>query len=112
MCILVIIGADKDGNKGLVAVGDGYRKSALSWKDILLDLRRRGWKEGPQLFVADGGLGFWVALDEVFPQSKERSSNVGFTRRPTYLMNSPWVCNRKQKATSATCPVPKANSWL
>ena len=72
MCILVIIGADKDGNKELVAVGDGYRESTLSWRDLLFDLRRRGLKNGPRLSVADGGLGFWAALDEVFPRSKEQ----------------------------------------
>lgn len=71
-CILVIIGADKEGNKELVAVSDGYRESTLSWKELLLDLRRRGLKEGPRLCVADGGLGFWAALEEVFPRCREQ----------------------------------------
>jgi len=48
MCILVIIGADKEGNKELVAVGDGYRESTTSWKEVLLDLRRRGLKNAPR----------------------------------------------------------------
>ena len=71
-CILVIIGADKEGNKELVAVSDGYRESTLSWKELLLDLRRRGLKDGPKLCVADGGMGFWAALEEVFPRCREQ----------------------------------------
>jgi len=71
-CILVIIGADKEGNKELVAVSDGYRESTLSWKELLLDLRRRGLKGGPRLCIADGGLGFWAALEEVFPRCREQ----------------------------------------
>jgi len=72
MCILAIIGADEAGNKEMVAVSDGHRESAISWKEALLDLRRRGLKNGPRLSVADGGLGFWAALEEVFPQSREQ----------------------------------------
>lgn len=71
-CILVIIGADKEGNKELVAVSDGYRESTLSWKELLLDLRRRGLKDGPRLCIADGALGFWAALEEVFPRCREQ----------------------------------------
>lgn len=72
LCILVIMGADKAGNKELVAVIDGYRESTISWKDTLLDLKRRGLKQGPRLSIADGGLGFWAALEEVFPESREQ----------------------------------------
>jgi transposase-like protein len=52
-CILVVMGADKEGNKGLVAVSDGYRESAVSWKETLLDLKRRGLQKGPRLSIAD-----------------------------------------------------------
>lgn len=69
-CILVIMGADKEGNKELVAVSDGYRESTISWKETLLDLKRRGLQSGPRLSIADGGLGYWAALDEVFPESR------------------------------------------
>jgi putative transposase len=72
MCILVIIGADKEGNKELVVVSDGYRESAISWKETLLDLKRRGLQRGPRLSIADGGLGYWAALTEVFPESREQ----------------------------------------
>ena len=71
-CILVIMGADKYGNKELIAVSDGYRESKLSWREILLDLKRRGLKISPKLAIGDGALGFWAAIDEVFPETKRQ----------------------------------------
>jgi len=71
-CILVIIGADHDGNKELVAVNDGYRESELSWREVLLDLKRRGLQREPELVVGDGALGFWAALRKVFPRTREQ----------------------------------------
>ena len=65
-CLLVIIGADKEGNKELVGLLDGYRESEQSWKELLLDLKRRGLEVGPKLAVADGALGFWKALAQVY----------------------------------------------
>ena len=69
-CILVIMGADKHGNKELVAVCDGYRESKIGWSEMLLDLKQRGLSFAPKLAIGDGGLGFWAALDEVFPETK------------------------------------------
>jgi putative transposase len=71
-CILVIIGADEDGNKELVAVQDGVRESALSWKEVLLGLKARGLPYAPKLAIGDGALGFWSALREVFPETREQ----------------------------------------
>jgi transposase-like protein len=65
-CILVIIGATADGKKHLVAMTDGYRESEESWKELLLDLKRRGLTIDPKLATADGALGFWKALPQVF----------------------------------------------
>jgi len=65
-CILVVIGATKDGKKELVAVQDGYRESEQSWKELLLDLKIRGLKNGPKLAIGDGALGFWKALPQVY----------------------------------------------
>jgi transposase-like protein len=62
------MGADKHGNKELVAVQDGFRESKISWKEMLLDLKQRG----PKLAIGDGSLGFWAALDEVFGQTKRQ----------------------------------------
>ena len=71
-CILVLMGADEHGNKELVAVSDGYRESTASWREMLLDLRRRGLLAGPRLATADGALGFWKALQEVYPGTGEQ----------------------------------------
>ncbi len=72
VCILVIMAADEEGNKELLAVSDGYRESKLSWKEILLSLKHRGLKQSPKLCIGDGNLGFWAAVREVFPTSKEQ----------------------------------------
>ena len=69
-CLLVIIGATPEGKKELVGLIDGVRESAQSWKDLLLDLKRRGLGVAPKLAVADGALGFWQAIEEVWPQSR------------------------------------------
>jgi transposase-like protein len=65
-CILVVIGANADGKKELLAMVDGYRESADSWKELLLDLKQRGLTVDPKLAVGDGALGFWKALPQVF----------------------------------------------
>jgi transposase-like protein len=69
-CLLVIVGATPDGNKELVGLSDGVRESAQSWKGLLLDLKRRGLAIGPELAVADGALGFWQAVEEVWPKTR------------------------------------------
>jgi len=69
-CLLMIIGATPEGKKELVGLADGLRESAHSWRDLLLDLKRRGLSSGPQLAVGDGALGFWKALEEVWPTTR------------------------------------------
>jgi putative transposase len=69
-CILVIIGALPDGTKELVAVYDGHRESKESWKEVLQDLTRQGLSKAPLLAIGDGALGFWAALEEVFPSTR------------------------------------------
>jgi putative transposase len=71
-CILVIIGATPEGRKELVGFTDGLRESSQSWRDLLLDLKRRGLTTAPQIAVADGALGFWKALGEVWPTTREQ----------------------------------------
>jgi transposase-like protein len=71
-CILVIIGADEYGRKEILAIADGYRESAQSWREVLLDLKRRGLAIGPELATGDGALGFWKALREVYGQTREQ----------------------------------------
>ena len=69
-CLLVIVGATPEGKKELVGLVDGVRESAQSWKELLLDLKRRGLAMGPELAVADGALGFWKAVEEVWPKTR------------------------------------------
>jgi transposase-like protein len=69
-CLLVIIGATPEGKKELVGLNDGVRESAQSWRELLLDLKRRGLVMGPELAVADGALGFWQAVEEVWPHAR------------------------------------------
>src|SRR4030088_263846 len=58
-CILVLIGAAPEGRKELVGFTDGARESAHDWRDLLLDLKRRGLDVSPRLVIADGGVGVW-----------------------------------------------------
>lgn len=69
-CLLVVIGATKDGRKELVAVQDGLRESEQDWLTLLTDLKRRGLSKPPQIAVGDGALGFWAALHKAFPTTK------------------------------------------
>jgi putative transposase len=71
-CILVLIGATKDGKKELLGICDGYRESAQSWKELLLECKTRGLTLPPKLAVGDGALGFWAALREVYPTTREQ----------------------------------------
>jgi transposase-like protein len=71
LCLLVMIGVRADGRKELIALADGYRESAESWADLLRDAARRGMR-APVLAAGDGALGFWSALREVFPETKEQ----------------------------------------
>ena len=75
-CILVVMGATADGDKELLAVHDGVRESEISWKEVLLDLRERGMTAAPEIAVGDGALGFWKALREVFPTTREQRCTV------------------------------------
>lgn len=71
-CILVIIGATPEGKKELVGFTDGLRESAQDWRELLLDLKRRGLAQAPELAVADGALGFWKAVGEIWPKTIEQ----------------------------------------
>jgi transposase-like protein len=71
-CILVLIGATAEGRKELVGLTDGARESAHDWRDLLLDLKRRGLDGRPELVIADGALGFWKAAGEVWPTTREQ----------------------------------------
>ena len=71
-CMLVLIGATPEGKKELVGFQTGIRESAQSWRELLVDVKQRGLKIAPDIAVGDGALGFWKALDEVFPGTKHQ----------------------------------------
>jgi transposase-like protein len=71
-CMLVIIGADEYGEKDVLAIVDGFRENADSWRDLLEGLRARGLTVPPDLATGDGALGFWTALRDVFPDTREQ----------------------------------------
>ncbi|MGA2641705.1 MAG: IS256 family transposase [Spirochaetia bacterium] len=69
-CILVVIGGNYKGEKELLGVRDGFRESEQSWKELLLELKGRGLEIDPKLAIADGALGFWKALPQVYPSTR------------------------------------------
>lgn len=68
-CLLVIMGATLEGRKELVAVSSGLREDEMSWRELLLDLKQRGLTVAPRLAIGDGALGFWCAIEKVFPST-------------------------------------------
>ena len=112
-CILVIMGANESGRKELLAVSDGYAESKASWREILLDLKRRGLKIGPRLAVGDGALGFWAALREVYPGCREqrcwvhKTANVldkmprSVQGKAKAMLHEMWQAPTKEKALGA-----------
>jgi transposase-like protein len=71
-CILVLMGATADGRKELIAITDGYRESADSWRELLREVQQRGLTTSPTVATGDGALGFWAALQEIYPQTREQ----------------------------------------
>lgn len=71
-CMLVIIGADEYGDKHVLGIMDGFRENADSWRDLLKGLKKRGLAVPPELAIGDGALGFWAALRDVFPETREQ----------------------------------------
>ena len=71
-CMLVMIGATPEGKKELVGFQVGVRESAQSWRELLVDLKARGLAIAPELAIGDGALGFWKALEEVFPATRHQ----------------------------------------
>jgi len=102
-CMLVVIGATKDGRKELLGLLDGYRESEQSWTELLLDLKARGLKTEPKLAVGDGGLGFWNALRKVFPGTREQRCWVHKTAN---------ILNRLPKSLQAKAKADLHEIWM
>ena len=71
-CVLVVVGATEEGTKELLTLGDGFRESKESWAELLRELKAHGLTQGPKLAIADGSLGFWLALQEEFDPEVEQ----------------------------------------
>mgnify|MGYP006437379545 FL=1 len=95
-CMLVIIGATPEGKKELVGFIDGYRESTQSWSELLLDLKARGLSVPPKLAIGDGAMGFWSALEKVWPQTHHQRCWVHKTLN--IINKMPKSLQRKAKA--------------
>lgn len=71
LCALVIVGVNARGQKHFLAIEDGVRESTQSWREVLLKLKARGMN-APKLAAGDGAMGFWAALEEIFPESRQQ----------------------------------------
>lgn len=112
-CLLVLMGATADGRKELIAVIDGVRESKQSWVELLLDLKQRGLTKPPRLAIGDGALGFWAALREVFPTTREqrcwvhKTANVlnkmpkGLQAKAKSDLHQIWLAETREAATKA-----------
>ena len=111
-CILVIIGVTEQGNKEFLAINDGYRESAQSWKEALEDLKSRGMNQ-PKLAIGDGALGFWKALQKVFGETRHqrcwvhKTNNIlnkmpkGIQAKAKQLIQDIWMAEAREDAETA-----------
>ena len=112
-CMLVVIGATKEGRKELLGLTDGYRESEASWKELLLELKERGLTVDPKLAIGDGALGFWKALPQVFGSArvqrcwKHKTANVlnklpkGLQLKAKAELNDIWMADSRAAAEQA-----------
>jgi Transposase, Mutator family len=103
-CLLVLMGATAEGRKELIAVMDGLRESKQNWQELLLDLQQRGLSKQPKLAVGHGALGFWAALREVYPTTREQP--LEGSECPPGLIRLP------DGALGATCGQPTHREYL
>lgn len=112
-CMLVIIGATKNGDKELLTIVDGYRESEQSWLEALNELKRLGLKNAPKLAIGDGALGFWKALPQVFGDTRwqrcwmHKTGNV-LDKLPKHIqarakenLHQIWMAETKENAEKA-----------
>jgi len=102
-CMLVVIGATPEGKKELVGFISGYRESAQSWAELLIDLKARGFADPPLLAIGDGALGFWSALGKVFPTTRQQRCWVHKTAN---------ILNDMPKAMQAKVKADLHNIWM
>lgn len=71
LCALVVIGVNARGEKHFLAIEYGIRESTQRWREVLVGLKARGLT-APHLAVGDGAMGFWAALEEIFPTTRQQ----------------------------------------
>ena len=101
LCALVIIGMNAQGEKHFVAMEDGVRDSTLSWREVLSKLQARGL-QGPVLAIGDWAMGFWAAVEEVYPTTQ---SQRGWCHKPRNVLNT-IPTSRQPKAKQPTDDLP------
>jgi transposase-like protein len=102
-CILVLMGATEDGRKELIAISDGYRESTQSWRELLLAVKQQGLSTDPKLATGDGALGFWAALREIYPATREQRCWVHKTAN---------VLNKLPKSVQAKAKPMLQEIWM
>lgn len=103
LCLLVIIGVTEQGRKELIAVEDGHRESEASWRELLTGLRERGLRQGAKLAVGDGALGFWKALNKLYPDTAHQRCWVHKTAN---------VLNKLPKSVQAKVKAALHEIWM
>ena len=98
LCALAVIGVNERGQKKLLAIEDGVRESKQSWREVLLALKGRGLTIPPRLAVGDGALGFWAALREIYPETRQQRCWVHKTANVlNYLPRSATIRHRTER---------------
>ncbi len=112
-CMSVLIGADEYGEKDVPAITVGFRENADSWRDLLKSLKKRGLTAPPELATGDGALGFWTALRDVCPETREqrcwvhKTSNVlgalpkSLHEKAKSDLEDIWIAETKKEANDA-----------
>jgi len=112
-CILVLMGATAAGKKELIAIADGYRESEQSWIELLLGAKSQGLSVAPELAVGDGALGFWKALHQVFPTTRDqrcwvhKTANVlnkmpkSIQQKAKSMLHDIWMASTREDAQQA-----------
>ncbi len=108
-CMLVLIGATPEGKKELVGFQTGVRESAQSWRELLVEIKRRGLSIAPHIAVGDGALGFWKALDELFPGTHHQRCDVH--KSANVLNTAPKSVQPGLKAALRDRAPTKAEAW-
>jgi transposase-like protein len=113
LCVLVVLGVNERGQKRFLAIEEGVRESTQSWREVLLGLKARGLEIPPELAVGDGALGFWAALEEIYPATRQqrcwqhKSANVlnylpkSVQPKAKAMLQEIWMAPTRQAAHAA-----------